>query len=242
MTTGKVCATPEEAVADISDGAIVAMGGFSSHNIPIVLLRALMDRGVRDLTLCGNSGWLLEWEADVERMVCNGHLRKVIDAFPFWKSTSRVMRCPFAQAVRDGKIEVEVYPMGTLTEKYRAAAAGILGFYTPTGAGTILTQGKETRVFDGIEAVLETPLRPDFGLVHATAGDTDGNLYYRKTAAGFNPVVAAASRLTIAEVENLVQPGELDPEKVRTPGVYVRRLVQVHALRPASESTGRYPL
>jgi len=234
MATGKVYTTPDEALADIPDGALVAVGGFSGRGLPMALLRCLMDRGIQDLTLCCNSGWLQEYPDDIARLVLGGHLRKLIDAYPFWKSATRSATCPFTQAVRDGKIEVEVYPMGTLAEKYRAAAAGILGFYTPTGVGTAVAEGKEVRDFGGVQGVLETPLRPEFGLVHAYAGDADGNLVYHKTALNFNPVVAAASRVTIAEVERIVRPGELDPEKIRTPGIYVQRLVQVGVVRPST--------
>lgn len=227
----KVLATPEEAVADIFDGATVAIGGFFVAGVPLRLIRALIDRKVRDLTLACGCGALLGFPEELDQLVSGGQIKKVIESYPFYRSASKGMRSLFEQAVRAGRIEVEVYPMGTLAEKYRAAAAGIPAFYTPTGVSTVAAEGKETRVFDGKEAILETALKPDFALVHAYAGDTEGNLIYRKTAVNFNPVMAAAARVTIAEVENLVKAGELDPDKIRTPGVYVQRVVRVERQR-----------
>ena len=148
------------------------------------------------------------------------------------------MQNPFEQAVRAGTIELEVYPMGTLAEKYHAAAAGIPAFYTPTGVGSVVEEvivssieknrvKKETRVIDGKKYILEYALKPDYALIHAYAGDREGNLRYSKTAKNFNPVMASAAGITIAEVENLVEPGELDGNDIHTPGVYVRRMVEV---------------
>jgi 3-oxoacid CoA-transferase A subunit len=148
------------------------------------------------------------------------------------------MQDPFEQAVRAGEIEVEVYPMGTLAEKYRAGGAGIPAFYTPTGVGSVVEESvitnvesnrmkKETRTFNGRKYILEYALRTDFAFIHAYAGDKDGNLRYRKTARNFNPIMATAADLTIAEVENIVEPGELEPDEIHTPSVYVKRMVKV---------------
>lgn len=223
----KVVATLAEAIADIGDGAVVAIPGFFTCGVPRALLRALIESGVRGLTLAAGCGPLVGASEELDLLVTNGQLRKIIDSYPFYRSASKGINSPFEQAVRAGRIEVEIFPMGTLAEKYRAAAAGIPAFYTPVGVGTVVGEGKELRVFDGREVILETALRPDFALVHAYLGDKEGNLVYRKTAMNFNPVMAAAARVTIAEVENLVEVGEIDPGLVRTPGVYVQRVVRV---------------
>ncbi len=227
----KVCATVADAIADIFDGATIAIPGFFVAGVPRVLLRALIAKGTRELTLACGCGPLVGSSEELDLLVENRQIRKVIDSYPFYRSASRGMRSRFEQAVRAGEIEVEIYPMGTLAEKYRAAAAGLPAFYTPVGAGTIIAEGKESRAFGDTEAILETALRPDFAFVHAYEGDEEGNLVYRKTAANFNPVMAAAARTTIAEVENLVPSGRIDPDRVRTPGVYVQRVVKVERLK-----------
>jgi len=223
----KVCSTTDDAVADIFDGATVAVSGFFLAGVPLALIQAIIRKGVKDLTLACGVGPLLAFPEYLEQLVENRQIRKVIESYPFYRSATKGANCAFEQAVRAGKIEVEVYPMGTLAEKYRAGGAGIPAFYTPTGVGTFVAEGKEVRVFDGREAILETALRPDFALIHAYAGDPEGNLVYRKTATNFNPEMAAAARITIAEVENLVNVGDLDPDRIRTPGIYVQRVVKV---------------
>lgn len=227
----KVITSVAEAIADIEDGATIAVPGFFTCGVPRALLRALIEKGVKDLTFACGCGPLVGASEELELLVENGQIRKLIDSYPFFRSASKGRKSRFEEAVRAGEIEVEMYPMGTLAEKYRAGAAGIPAFYTPTGVGTVVAEGKEVRSFDGVEAVLETALRPDFALVHAYVGDWEGNLAYRGTASNFNPVMAAAARCTIAEVENLVEPGEIDPNGVGTPGIYVQRVVQVERPR-----------
>jgi 3-oxoacid CoA-transferase subunit A len=234
----KVVSSAEEAIADVEDGAIIAVPGFFAAGVPRILLQALIAKGTRNLTLSCGCGPLLGASEELVALVKNGQIRKVIDSYGLYRSASKGMEDPFEQAVRAGEIELEVFPMGTLAEKYRAGGAGIPAFYTPTGVGSVVEemavtnipenrQKKETRVFEGKRYILETALKPDFAFIHAHTGDTEGNLRYRMTARNFNHVMATASRVTIAEVENLVVPGELDPNLVQTPGIYVKRLLKV---------------
>jgi 3-oxoacid CoA-transferase, A subunit len=228
----------EEALADIEDGAVIAIPGFFDAGTPRVLLRALIAKGVKDLTLACGCGPLVGAIEEREMLVKNKQIKKLIDSYPFFRSASKGMEDPFEQAVRAGEIELEVFPMGTLAEKYRVAGAGIPAFYTPTGAGSVVAEKivsnvspnqkrKETRIFDGKEYVMEYALKTDFAFIHAYQGDREGNLVYRKTARNFNPVMATAAKITIAEVENFVEPGEIDPDCVHTPGIYVQRVVVV---------------
>jgi 3-oxoacid CoA-transferase A subunit len=234
----KVAASIEEALSRIEDGAIIAIGGFFAAGVPRLLLKALIDKGVKDLTLACGSGPLLGAQEELNRLVKNGQIKKIIDSYGLFRSASKGGQHPFEQQVRSGKIELEVYPMGTLCEKYRMAGAGIPAFYVPVGAGTLLQEttstnieanrkNKETRIINGQTCLLEYALQPDFALIHAYEGDSEGNLRYRKTARNFNHVMAMAARVTIAEVENLVAPGELDPDSVHTPGIFVQRVVKV---------------
>jgi 3-oxoacid CoA-transferase subunit A len=234
----KVCGSAEEAIADICDGATIAIGGFFAAGVPRALLRALIAKGVKDLTLACGSGPLLGAVEEMNGLVKNGQIRKVIDSYGLFRSASKGMKDPFEQEVRAGRIELEIYPMGTLAEKYRAAGAGIPAFFTPTGGGssveeTVLTNiaanrmARETRVIDGVPCILETALKPDYAFIHAFDGDTEGNLRYRKTARNFNHVMAMAARVTIADVENLRAAGKLDPDTIHTPGIFVQRVVQV---------------
>jgi 3-oxoacid CoA-transferase subunit A len=234
----KVFGSVEEAIADIGDGATIAIGGFFAAGVPRTLLRGLIAKGVEGLTLACGSGPLLGAVEEMNGLVKNGQLRKVIDSYGLFRSASKGMGDPFEQQVRAGVIELEIYPMGTLAEKYRAAGAGIPAFYTPAGAGssveeTVLTNiaahrvARETRFIDGQPCILETALKPDFAFVHAFAGDGEGNLRYRKTARNFNHVMATAARVTIAEVENLSAAGEIDPDTIHTPGIFVQRVVRV---------------
>jgi 3-oxoacid CoA-transferase subunit A len=223
----KVYKDAAEAIRDIFDGAIIGVSGFFVAGVPVALLKALVANGTKDLTLACGCGPLVGFSELLDELVRNRQLRKVIESYPYYRSASKGAASLFEQAVRAGEIEVEVYPMGTLAEKYRCAGAGIAAFYTPTGVGTYAAEGKEVRVFNGRETILETALQPDFAFVHAFMGDPEGNLSFRKTARNFNPELAAAAKVTIAEVEKLVEPGELDPDKVHTPGIFVRRVVKV---------------
>jgi 3-oxoacid CoA-transferase subunit A len=224
----KVYSSPDDAVADIPSGAVVALGGFFTCGTPTYLTKALARLGVRDLTIIIQSFGVGALE--VNELVENGQVKKVIGNYPFYRSAEKGSQHRFEQLVRTGKIAVEVYPMGTFVEKMRAGGAGIAAFYTPTGAGTLVAEGKETRLFNGREYVLETALKPDFALVHAWKGDAEGNLTYRKTARNYNVVMAMSAAVTIAEVEQLVEPGQLDPDCVHTPGIYVQRVVRVDRL------------
>jgi 3-oxoacid CoA-transferase subunit A len=234
----KVLPSLEEAIADIKDGAMIAIPGFFACGVPRALLQAIIKKGVKDLTLTCGCGPLLGASQELTALVKNGQLKKVIDSYGLFRSASKGMQDPFEQAVRAGKIEFEVYPMGTMAEKYRAGGAGIPAFYTPTGVGSVVEESvvssieanrvpKETRIIDGQKYILEYALRPDYAFIHAKIGDREGNLRYARTAKNFNHVMATAARITIAEVENLVEPGELDGDDVNTPGVYVHRVVQV---------------
>lgn len=224
----KVYLTPEEAVADIPSGAVVAIGGFFTCGTPTHLTKALARLGIRDLTIIIQSFGV--GATEVNELAENGQVKKVIGNYPFYRSAEKGKQHLFEQLVRAGKIAVEVYPMGTFVEKMRAGGAGIAAFYTPTGAGTLVAEGKETRLFNGREYVLETALKPDFALVHAFKGDTEGNLMYRKTARNYNVVMAMSAKITIAEVEQLVDPGQIHPDCVHTPGIYVQRVVKVDRL------------
>lgn len=215
----------DEAVADIHNGASIAIGGFFTAGTPVPLIQALAKHGAKDLTLIvmqmgpGNE--------DVIQLVLKKQIKKAICNYPFYRSASRGFSSPFEQAVRAGEVDLEVFPMGTFIEKLRAGGAGIAGFYTPTGAGTAVARGKESRVFDGREYLLELALKPDFAFVYGYQGDALGNIVCRKTALNFNPEMAKAARITIAAVENIVEPGELEPDSVHIPGIYVQRVVKV---------------
>jgi 3-oxoacid CoA-transferase subunit A len=164
---------------------------------------------------------------DVTPLVEQGQIRKAICNYPFYRSATRGANSPFEKAVRAGSIEIEVYPMGTFIEKLRAGSAGLAGFYTPTGAGTVVERGKEKRSFNGRDYLLEMAVKPDYAFVYAWRGDRVGNLTCRKTARNYTPEMAAAGVVTIAAVEELVEPGGLDPDKIHVPGIYVQRVVKV---------------
>ncbi len=220
----KVYLSLEAAIEDVFDGAVIAFGGFFSAGKPTALTRALAKKGVKDLTVVvqqvgtGNEEML--------DLVVNGQVKKAICSYPFPRSASKGAQHPFEQAVRKGEIELETYPIGTFVEKLRCAGAGIPAFYTPAGAGTVVAEGKEVRVFDGIENLMETALPVDFAFVHAWKGDREGNLVYRFTAQNYNSAMAMAGSVTIAEVEQLVEIGELDPNFIHTPGIFVKRVVE----------------
>ena len=221
----KVVASVDDAVKDIPDGASIAIGGFFTAGTPVQLIQALARHGAKDLTIiCQQMG---PGNEDISKLVEQGQVKKAICNYPFYRSASRGANSPFEMAVRAGKIEVEVFPMGTFSEKMRAAAAGLAAFYTPTGVGTVVERSKEKRIFNGRPYLLEIALKPDYAFVYAWRGDRMGNCVCRKTARNYNPEMASAARITIASVEKVVEPGELDPDKVHIPGVYVQRVVEV---------------
>ncbi len=212
----KVCTTVEDALDGIEDGATIMAGGFGLVGVPENLIRGLRDRDVRDLTVVSNNCGVDDFGLGL--LLAGGQIRKMIASYV---GENRL----FEQQYLSGALEVELVPQGTLAERIRAGGAGIPAFYTPAGVGTPLADGREVRSFEGREYLLETGLRTDFAIVKAWRGDRLGNLVYRRTARNFNPVMAAAGRVTIAEVEELVEPGVLDPDRVHTPGVYVQRIV-----------------
>jgi len=234
----KVYPSIDEAIADIVDGAMIAIPGFFACGVPRALLQAIIRKGAKNLTLTCGCGPLLGAADELRQLVKNGQLKKVIDSYGLFRSATKGMQDSFEQAVRTGKIEFEVFPMGTMAEKYRAGGAGIPAFYTPTGIGSVVEEGivsnieanrkkKETRIIDGQKYVLEYALRPDYAFIHAYMGDREGNLRYTKTAKNFNHVMATAAKVTIAEVENLVEIGAMNGDDVHTPGIYVHRMIQV---------------
>jgi 3-oxoadipate CoA-transferase, alpha subunit len=209
-----------EAVRCVTDGSTVLVGGFGMAGMPVALIDALIEHGAGDLTIVSNNAG--NGDTGLAALLAAGRVRKVICSFPR-QADSWV----FDELYRAGKIELEVVPQGNLAERMRAAGAGIGAFYCPTGVGTILAEGKETRTIDGRDYVLEYPIHGDAALIGAHLGDRAGNLVYRKTARNFGPVMAAAATTTIAQVSRVVEVGELDPEAVVTPGIYVDRLVEV---------------
>ena len=221
----KVYPSVGEAVADIPDGASVAIAGFFTAGTPIPLIRALARQGAKDLTIiCMQMG---PGNEDISRLVVNKQVKKAICNYPFYRSATRGADSPVEQAVRAGEVEMEVYPMGTWIEKLRAAGAGIAAFYTPTGVGTVVEEGKEKRKFGDHECLMELALKPDYAFVYARGGDRMGNLVCHKTARNYTPEIAAAGTVTIAAVEELVEPGQLDGDAVHVPGIYVQRVVKV---------------
>ena len=212
--------SPLSAVAGVRDGATVLVGGFGMAGMPVALVDALIGQGARDLTVVSNNAG--NGDTGLAALLAAGRVRKIICSFPR-QPDSYV----FDGLYRAAKIELEIVPQGTLAERIRAAGAGIGAFFCPTGAGTPLADGKETRVIGGREHVLETPIRGDVALIRAHAADTVGNLVYRKTARNFGPVMATAASMTVAQVSRVVEAGSLDPEAVVTPGIYVDRIVRV---------------
>jgi len=213
----KVLASAAEAVARIPDGATIMMGGFGLCGIPENLIAALRERATKGLTVISNNAGVDDFGIGV--LLRTRQVRKMI-------STYVGENKEFERQFLAGELEVELVPQGTFAERIRAGGAGIGGFFTPTGVGTLAAEGKETRVIDGKAYVLERPLVADFAFVKAWKGDTAGNLVYRRTARNFNPVMATAARTTIAEVEHLVEPGEIDPDHVHTPGIFVELILQ----------------
>ena len=207
----------EECVAQVQDGATLMMGGFGMCGIPENMIRLLVEHGARDLTIISNNAGVADF--GIGLLVNNDQVKKMISTY--------VGENPILEkAMIDGSIDVELVPQGTFAERIRAGGAGIAGFYTPTGVGTVVEEGKEKRVFDGREFLLERPLKADFAFVKAWKGDHVGNLVYRRTAQNFHPMMAAAAEKTFAEVEELVEPGRLDPNGIHTPGLFVDTIFQ----------------
>lgn len=210
----QIAPTPAEAVASVRDGFTVLIGGFGNAGQPMELIDALLDSGATDLTVVNNNAG--QADAGLALLIKERRVRKVICSFPRQSDSWH-----FDEAYRAGEIELELVPQGNLAERMRAAGAGIGAFYTPTGYGTQLSEGKETRVIDGKGYVLEYPLRGDIALIKALRADEAGNLVYRKTARNFGPVMATATETTVVQVDELVPVGSIDPEHVVTPGIYV---------------------
>ncbi len=210
--------TADDAVSGIQDGATVLIGGFGAAGQPVELIDALCRTGVRDLVVVNNNAG--NGDVGLAALLAAGQVRKIICSFPR-QSDSYV----FDKLYRSGKVELELVPQGNLAERMRAAGAGIGAFFGPTGVGTSFAEGKELRTIDGRDYVLEYPIRGDAALIKAHRGDTAGNLIYRKTARNFGPVMATAAATTIVQVEEIVKAGQIDPEAVVTPGIFVDRIV-----------------
>jgi len=225
----KVFETFEEAVKDVPDGAVIMIGNFAGPGgTPFYLIHALRKQGAKNLTIVANTagGIGLTLDYDDHRILFeNKQVKKVIASFPFSTSASRPSVAE--KQILSGEVELEIVPQGTLSERIRAGGAGIPAFYTPTGAGTVIEKGKEVRVFDDRPCLLERALKADYAFVRAFKADLMGNLVYRGTQRQFNPIMAIAARTTIAEVDRIVDTGELDPESIITPGIYVKRIVKV---------------
>jgi 3-oxoacid CoA-transferase subunit A len=213
----KVLASADDAVGLIPDGATIMMGGFGLCGLPENLIKALHARGTKDLTVISNNAGVDDFGIGILL-----HARQVRRMIATYVGENK----EFERQFLNGELDVELVPQGTFAERIRAGGAGVGGFFTPTGYGTMIADGKETRVIEGAHYVLEQPLRADFAFVRAHRGDATGNLTYRRTARNFNPVMATAARVTIAEVDELVRPGEIDPDHVVTPGIYVRHILQ----------------
>ncbi|MFA9441419.1 3-oxoacid CoA-transferase subunit A [Uliginosibacterium sp. sgz301328] len=214
----KTRASAAEAVADIHDGATVMIGGFGTAGQPAELIDALIEQGARELTIVNNNAG--NGETGLAALLAARRVRKIVCSFPR-QSDSQV----FDALYRAGDIELELVPQGNLALRIQSAGAGFGAVFTPTGFGTLLAEGKETREIDGRQYVLEYPIRADFALIKAHRADRWGNLVYRKTARNFGPIMATAARCTIAQVSEIVALGELDPEAVVTPGIFVKRVV-----------------
>ena len=224
----KMFATFDESVADVPDGSTVMVPGFGGVGIPRNLIGALSRQGAKNLTVISNSHGVLDDQVDVGTLVEAGLVSKMICAFTAPTHPSRIT--PFVQKYNDGELDAELLPQGTLAERIRAAASGIGGFYTPASVGTELAEGKEHRKINGRTYVLEFPLPADYAFIRAWKADKLGNLNFRLTGRSFNPIMAMAATTTIVEVENaILEPGELDPDHVHVPAVYVNRMVRIPA-------------
>lgn len=233
----KVFNSPAEAVSDIFDGATILISGFGEAGSPIELIHALIDQGAKNLTIVSNntgSGYV-----GLAALIKNKQVKKVICSYP--KTANSVV---FPELYNKGEIELELVPQGTLAERIRCGGAGIPAFYTPAAVGTVLEEGKEKRIFDGKEYLLEYAIKGDFALVKSLKADRYGNLVYNKTARNFGPIMCMAAKNTIVQAKQVVEPGEIDPEVVVTPGIFVQRVVEVK--NPMEESVlvaenRRYP-
>lgn len=213
----KVVANAEAAIQDVFDGASIMVGGFGLCGNPENLIRALVRKGVKNLTTMSNNAGVDGF--GIGLLLANGQIRRHVGTYVGENKLLEKM-------VLDGTVQLDLVPQGTFSERIRAGGAGIPAFFTPTGVGTMVAEGKEAREFEGRMYIMELALKADFAFVKAWKGDRWGNLIYRKTARNFNPMMATAAKITIAEVEHLVEPGELDPEMVHTPSVYVKRIFQ----------------
>ncbi len=213
----KVVANAEEAIQDVLDGASIMVGGFGLCGNPENLIRALAKKGVKNLTTISNNAGIDGF--GIGLLLANRQIRKHIGTYVGENKLLEKM-------VLDGTVQLDLVPQGTFSERIRAGGAGIPAFFTPTGVGTLVAEGKEAREFDGRTYIMEHALRADFAFIKAWKGDKWGNLIYRKTARNFNPMMATAAKITIAEVEHLVEPGELDPDMVHTPSVFVKRIFE----------------
>lgn len=213
----KVVAGPDEAISDIPDGATLMLGGFGLCGIPENCIAALIRKGVKGLTCISNNAGVDEF--GIGLMLKTRQVKKMISSYVGENAE-------FERQLLSGELEVDLVPQGTLAERIRAGGAGIPAFFTPTGYGTEVAEGKEARQFDGKWYIMEAWLKADFSIVKAWKGDKTGNLVFRGTARNFNPMMATAGKITIAEVEELVEPGELDPNQIHTPGIFVHRIFQ----------------
>ena len=220
----KIVASVAEAIGTVPDGAVVLIGGFGTAGIPGALIDGLIEQGARDLTVVNNNAG--NGTTGLAALLATGHVRKMVCSFPRQKDSQ-----VFDELYRQHRIELELVPQGTLAERIRAGGAGIGAFFSPTGFGTLLAEGRETRMIDGRQYVLEYPIHGDVALVGAEAGDRWGNLIYRETARNFGPVMATAAAQTVASVHRVVELGALDPEAIVTPGIFVSRIVQVPRFR-----------
>ena len=216
----KIAASIAEALADVKDGSTVLIGGFGTSGIPGELIDGLIEQGAKDLTVVNNNAG--NADHGLAALLKTGRVRKIICSFP-----RQVDSWVFDELYRSGKLELELVPQGNLAERMRAAGAGIGAFFCPTSYGTELARGKETREIDGRQYVLEYPIHGDVALVKAEAGDRWGNLVYRKAARNFGPVMATAAKKTVATVYEIKELGELDPEAIVTPGIYVNKIVKI---------------
>ncbi|MCA9272281.1 MAG: 3-oxoacid CoA-transferase subunit A [Phycisphaerales bacterium] len=223
----KQVASVAEALADVRDGATIMIGGFGEAGSPIELIHALIDQGARDLVVVSNNAG--SGEVGLAALIKTGRVAKVVCSYPRTANST-----VFPELYHAGKLELELVPQGTLAERIRAGGAGIPAFYTPSAVGTPLAEGKETRTFDGREYLMELGLKADFALIKGRAADTHGNVLYNKTARNFGPIMAMAAKTAVVQVEKVVAAGELDPETIVTPGVFVQRVVEV--AHPAHES------
>lgn len=215
----KIFESQQAALADIHDGATIMIGGFGNAGMPAALIDTLIEQGARDLTIVNNNAG--NGETGLAALLKAKRVRKIICSFPR-QADSQV----FDALYRAGEIELELTPQGNLAERIRAAGAGIGGFFSPTGYGTLLAEGKETRTINGRNYVLESPIHADFALIKALRADRWGNLVYRKTARNFGPIMAMAAKCAIVQVSDIVELGELDPEAIVTPGIFVQRVVR----------------